>query len=88
MLVLRRRTPSPEEAKREVERRIEELAAKPEVRAVVVTGQGDRAFCVGSDIREMSAFDAEAMYRMLTAERSMYVGALTASKPVIAAANG
>lgn len=31
-----------------------DLAAKPDLRAVVLTGAGDRAFCAGGDIKEFS----------------------------------
>jgi enoyl-CoA hydratase/carnithine racemase len=54
----------------------------------VVTGQGERAFCAGSDIDEMLTFDAVAMHRMLEAERAMYLAALEATKPVVGAVNG
>lgn len=56
--------------------------------ALVLTGAGDRCFCAGSDIAEMQSFDPEAMYRMLGAERDMYLAALSSPKPVIAAVNG
>src|SRR2546429_4924610 len=55
---------------------------------LVLTGAGDRCFCAGSDIAEMQSFDPEAMYRMLGAERDMYLAALSCPKPVIAAVNG
>lgn len=56
--------------------------------ALVLTGAGDRCFCAGSDIAEMQSFGPEAMYRMLGAERDMYLAALSSPKPVIAAVNG
>ena len=31
-----------------------DLAAKPDLRAVVLAGAGDRAFCAGGDIKEFS----------------------------------
>jgi len=58
------------------------------VTALVVTGAGDRCFCAGSDIAEMRSFGPEAMYRMLGAERDMYLAALCSPKPVVAAVNG
>jgi enoyl-CoA hydratase/carnithine racemase len=57
----------------------------PSVRAVVVTGAGDRAFSVGSDIGELDAYDGPWHFR----NRRDYCDALRALRtPVIAAING
>ncbi|MGO4264143.1 enoyl-CoA hydratase/isomerase family protein, partial [Lysobacter sp. TAB13] len=34
-------------------------ASDPEVRAIVLTGTGERAFCAGQDLREARSFDAD-----------------------------
>lgn len=71
-----------------------ELRDDSELRAAVLTGAGERAFCAGADLREIGAW-----YRSLTpaerqrrAEREPGLGGLTrnldAGKPVIAAVNG
>jgi enoyl-CoA hydratase/carnithine racemase len=78
----------PREAKRALAIAIDEAAALSEVSAIVITGEGDRAFCAGSDISEMRAFDASSMYEMLGAERAMYLAAIDCPKPVVAAVNG
>lgn len=59
-----------------------------EVKAIVVTGSGERAFVAGADIAEMSGFDSEqALGFARTGQRLMNcIGALP--KPVIAAVNG
>jgi enoyl-CoA hydratase/carnithine racemase len=56
-----------------------------EVRAVVLTGAGDRAFCAGSDIRTLDSYATPWDFR----NRRDYCDALRElRKPVIAAVNG
>ncbi|MGA2838466.1 MAG: enoyl-CoA hydratase-related protein [Acidimicrobiales bacterium] len=65
-----------------------EAEAEPGVRAIVLTGTGDRAFCSGMDLKSFSEGDVpgatpgettEAFYRLLRGEVSV---------PVVGAANG
>jgi enoyl-CoA hydratase/carnithine racemase len=57
----------------------------PSIRAVVVTGAGDRAFSVGSDIGELDRYDGPWHFR----NRRDYCDALRALRtPVIGAING
>lgn len=78
----------PEAGKRSLALEIENAGRRDDVRALVLTGEGERSFCGGSDIVEMKGFDASAMYRMLSAERAMYLAALRIPKPIVAAVNG
>ena len=39
---------------------LEEADADPAVRAIVITGTGDRAFCAGMDLRDFAARDDSA----------------------------
>ncbi|MGE5292962.1 MAG: enoyl-CoA hydratase/isomerase family protein [Micromonosporaceae bacterium] len=56
-----------------------------EIRAVILTGAGKRAFCAGSDISELSAYDTAWEFR----GRPDYCDAVRSiRKPVIAAVNG
>ena len=61
----------------------------PEVRAVVLTGAGDRAFCAGADL---SGFDAQATEVEKHLERTAFVDMFTTidhlGKPLIACLNG
>ena len=55
------------------------------IRCVIVTGAGDKAFCAGSDIRELDAYDTAWRFR----NRPDYCDAIRAlKKPSIAAVNG
>lgn len=63
----------------------------PALRAIVLTGAGDKAFCAGADLKELRSDDqAGARYRspMRRLERSVYEIVLECRKPTIAAMNG
>jgi methylglutaconyl-CoA hydratase len=65
-----------------------DAAQNPSIRAVVVTGAGDKAFCAGADLKErqgMTDSDVRALLELYRTE----LGALDRSvKPVVAAING
>jgi len=64
------------------------VAADPDVRAVVLTAAGDRAFCVGADLKERNAMsDADfRTQRMLF--RAAFGGVLNLPQPTVAAVHG
>jgi len=69
----------------ELVRVIERVNDDDEVRAVVLTGAGERAFCAGSDIRTLDKYATPWEFR----NRVDYCDALReCRKPVIAAVNG
>ncbi|HEY0736604.1 MAG TPA: enoyl-CoA hydratase-related protein [Herpetosiphonaceae bacterium] len=74
---------------REVDAALDELAADDAVRAIILTGSGDRAFAAGADIGELSALESATQGRAL-ATRSHQLGRKMADldKPIIAAING
>jgi enoyl-CoA hydratase/carnithine racemase len=65
-----------------------EAATNPSIRAIVVTGAGDKAFCAGADLKErqgMSENDVRVQVGLYRSE----LGPLDRSpKPVVAAING
>jgi enoyl-CoA hydratase len=68
-----------------------EANMNPDVRAVIVTGTGDRAFCAGQDLKlSREADEAGKPYRyfMTTINRFIYEIILETYKPTIAAMNG
>lgn len=68
--------------------RLEECGADDEIRAVVLTGAGERAFCAGVDLREGSTMGVARIEDWFGAVCRMYVSILGVDKPVIAALNG
>lgn len=67
---------------------LDDLARNDDVRAIVLTGAGARAFSAGYDIREMSAFDASAMTAAFVARDPLLWQVANHPKPIIAAING
>lgn len=60
----------------------------PEVRSVVITGAGGRAFCAGADLRERRGMTEDEVREMLHLYRSEFGAVDRLSKPVIAALDG
>jgi methylglutaconyl-CoA hydratase len=65
-----------------------EAATDPQVRAVVLTGAGDRAFCAGADLKERKGMDTEAVRDFLGLYRAAFGYLDRMPKPVVAAING
>ncbi|HVY47910.1 MAG TPA: enoyl-CoA hydratase-related protein [Minicystis sp.] len=65
-----------------------ELVADPEIRVIVVTGAGDKAFCAGADLKERQGMSTDDVRVQVGLYRSE-LGVLDKSpKPVVAAING
>ncbi len=65
-----------------------ELVADPELRAVVVTGSGDKAFCAGADLKERQGMDENAVREQVKLYRSELGWLDRCPVPVVAAING
>ena len=67
---------------------VEEIAVRTAVRVVVLTGAGDRAFSVGSDLRQRKSMTKEDWLRQRQAfDRTLYT-VRSLRKPIFAAVNG
>jgi enoyl-CoA hydratase/carnithine racemase len=65
-----------------------ELVNDPSVRAILVTGAGDKAFCAGADLKERQGMTPDDVRHQVGLYRSE-LGVLDASpKPVVAVLNG
>lgn len=73
----------------ELSRAFDELGADTNIRAVVLTGAGDRAFAAGADIGELAQLQSSTQGRLL-ATRSHALGRKMAdmAQPIVAAING
>ena len=67
---------------------VEQIAVRTAVRVVILTGAGDRAFSVGSDLRQRKAMTKEDWLRQRQAfDRTLYT-VRQLRKPIFAAVNG
>jgi len=62
--------------------------ADPRIRAIILTGSGDRAFGAGQDLRETKTFDADRAEQWVAEWESLYSTIRSLSKPIVAALNG
>jgi enoyl-CoA hydratase len=65
-----------------------DLSRDGSVRAVVITGTGDRAFSAGADLHEVSGLDAGAALRLMAGGQAAFRRIEESCVPVIAAVNG
>jgi enoyl-CoA hydratase len=72
----------------ELDSAFDELASDGEVRVVLVTGAGERAFAAGADIRELAAVDAGEGKAFSLRGQAVFRKIETLGKPVIACVRG
>ena len=73
---------------RELGRLAREAAGDPTLRAVIVTGAGEKAFCAGADLKERQGMDEEDVRDFLPRYRDSFGAIDRLPVPVIAAING
>src|SRR3954453_11252837 len=65
-----------------------ETAQIGDVRAVLLTAAGDRAFCVGADLKERNGMSADDLRAQRVVFRAAFGGVLQLPQPVVAAVHG
>lgn len=73
---------------RELDGVLGQLAADDDVRAVIITGAGEQAFCAGYDIRELQDFDEAGTLANYEARRPLVWNFAAFPKPFIGALRG
>ena len=64
------------------------MAARNDVRVIVLTAAGERAFCVGADLKERKTMSSVEVEQRLRDYRGAFRAIETCPQPVIAAING
>ena len=64
------------------------LREESDVRAVLLTGAGEKAFCVGADLKERQGMSKDEMNRQRTLFVKAFTAVATFPKPIVAAVNG
>lgn len=68
--------------------KIEEIAKRRDIRVVIITGAGDRAFCAGADLKERRELDADQKWEQRTRAWEVNEAIWRMPQPVIAAIHG
>ncbi|ALS21827.1 enoyl-CoA hydratase [Paenibacillus naphthalenovorans] len=73
---------------RELSHLFDRLEQYADIKAVIITGTGDRAFAAGADIKDMMDLNANEVLQFCQVSRLTFFKIESLSKPVIAAING
>ena len=71
-----------------LKREIERLRFDDEVRVVIITGEGEKAFCSGADLKERFSMDSSEVKKFIWTIRNLFNDIELLNKPVIGAING
>lgn len=67
---------------------LDEIEKNEEIRSVIITGAGPKAFVAGADISEFNALDRQQAMALAKRGQDTFARIENASKPVVAAVNG
>ncbi len=67
---------------------VEALRFRRDVRVIIVTGAGEKAFCSGADLKERRTLSPEQVKEYIFTIRNLFTTIEQLNKPVIAAVNG
>lgn len=77
-----------EETLTELDLMMKEVSENSQIRGVIITGDGEKAFVAGADIKELSGLDRDTALRFARRGQEIFSKIERCHKPVIAAING
>ena len=67
---------------------IEALKFNANIRVIIITGSGQKAFCAGADLKERTTYSESQVKTFIFTIRNLFTSIENLNKPVIAAING
>ncbi|MBK6827479.1 MAG: enoyl-CoA hydratase/isomerase family protein [Chitinophagaceae bacterium] len=67
---------------------LDEIAANPDIKSVIITGAGPKAFVAGADISEFNALDKNQAMALAKRGQDTFARIEHSTKPIVAAVNG
>jgi len=67
---------------------VETLRMRTDIRVLIITGAGDKAFCSGADLKERATLSPQQVKEYIYTIRNLFTFIEFLNKPVIAAVNG
>jgi len=68
--------------------RIDDLQYRSDIRTIIITGAGEKAFCAGADLKERATLSQDEVKKFILTIRNLLTSVQNLNKPVIAAVNG
>jgi enoyl-CoA hydratase len=72
----------------DLDKAIDEVNANAEIKTVIITGAGPKAFVAGADITEFNGLDKEQAMALAKRGQDVYFKIENSKKPIVAAVNG
>ncbi len=71
-----------------LKKEIDDIRFRRDIRVVIISGEGDRAFCAGADLKERATMPEEKVREFIYTIRNLFTDIENLPKPVIAGVNG